>query len=734
MKGDSQNWSDLLDEVHELAHAVLAGRATPEQCRRLELLVAQSEDARRAYIQYLHETVVIRQYVRCNGDRPVARSFELPGDGLDQAQALADEREPSAQTAVGTSSEAPSVFTAEPPQTVARRRPARSWGRWSALALGLSGVVAAVLFAAFRDGGRNAANMADQRIARIARSADAVWKKEGEATRLQDGDWLSFGRYSLEQGIAQLAFPWGTEVTLEAPAEFEFAPDGTRQLLRGQLIAKVTQEDTGFTIDTPTVRVIDLGTEFGVSTAPSGESEVHVFRGAVEARRRGDGEAISPAPLTLGAGEATIFGAGGSSVHEVVFNPRRFSKAWRVASRVSETTGQMRFVHPPPESVVEGQTESNHSLLLFLEHEAALLSEATAVTLTQPGFYTTFNGRAAWFPAGWEVDSYMVHFDPAGSPGELAALTVKGSATFDRPILAVIARGDQLAAADSVLGSTEIEYLPGTKYEDPMQLGYLRNSDPPYYSRGLAGLFFPRQALRESAAPNDWLRISDDRRTLTLSCTSDGAAEQIRVLVAASNEELPQLAELPSPGPSQPYRARPSAVGEIIEAEDYDLGGDGVAYHDATPDLLANVYRTRESVELKSFVLEHGGGTVACFTRAGEWLAYTVEIAEAGTYAVKAHVASRVGGGQFRVEFGESAASRSMVVPKTETTPAPFPLDAFQTIESSPVVLDAGTHVMRVVMERNHADGWIGDFDWFTIERVGPVPGAVVQPKGARTP
>ena len=36
MKGDSENWSDLLGEVHELAHALLGGRATAEQCRRLQ--------------------------------------------------------------------------------------------------------------------------------------------------------------------------------------------------------------------------------------------------------------------------------------------------------------------------------------------------------------------------------------------------------------------------------------------------------------------------------------------------------------------------------------------------------------------------------------------------------------------------------------------------------------------------------------------------------------------------
>src|SRR5262249_29929545 len=136
---------------------------------------------------------------------------------------------------------------------------------------------------------------------------------------------------------------------------------------------------------------------------------------------------------------------------------------------------------------------------------------------------------------------------------------------------------------------------------------------------------------------------------------------------------------------------------------------------------LANTYRTLESVELKSFIKEDRGGTVLCYTRAGEWVAYTIEVPQAGAYVVKSHVASRIGGGRFRIEFGEADATESEVIPQTEPVPAPFALDGFQTIESTPVVLEAGIHVMRVVMEVNHKDGWIGEFDWFRVEPVSTV-------------
>jgi hypothetical protein len=48
----------------------------------------------------------------------------------------------------------------------------------------------------------------------------------------------------------------------------------------------------------------------------------------------------------------------------------------------------------------------------------------------------------------------------------------------------------------------------------------------------------------------------------------------------------------------EPYGGTPWAIPGTIEAENYDLGGEGVAYHDTDATNNGGVYRTTEGVDL----------------------------------------------------------------------------------------------------------------------------------------
>src|SRR5689334_22257124 len=90
---------------------------------------------------------------------------------------------------------------------------------------------------------------------------------------------------------------------------------------------------------------------------------------------------------------------------------------------------------------------------------------------------------------------------------------------------------------------------------------------------------------------------------------------------------------------STPFHGTPFTVNQTIEAEDFDNGGEGVSYHDTTAaDLgsMGNHYRST-SVDLQA-----GGsnGYDVGYTVAGEWLKYTVNIAQAGTYQLKGSIAN----------------------------------------------------------------------------------------------
>lgn len=83
-----------------------------------------------------------------------------------------------------------------------------------------------------------------------------------------------------------------------------------------------------------------------------------------------------------------------------------------------------------------------------------------------------------------------------------------------------------------------------------------------------------------------------------------------------------------------PYGDRPIPVPGLVRLAEYDLGGEGVSYHDVTP--MANTggaYRPYEAVDLFADPLREGNVLVGEF-EAGEWVEVTVDVAEGGVYEV----------------------------------------------------------------------------------------------------
>jgi beta-glucanase (GH16 family) len=80
-----------------------------------------------------------------------------------------------------------------------------------------------------------------------------------------------------------------------------------------------------------------------------------------------------------------------------------------------------------------------------------------------------------------------------------------------------------------------------------------------------------------------------------------------------------------------PYSGTPAAIPGTISLPQFDLGGEGVAYHDTTSGNAAKKYgfRTDEDVDTSA----NNIGTTAI----GEWLNYTVDIAKEGDYEAVLH-------------------------------------------------------------------------------------------------
>ncbi|WDI40617.1 LamG-like jellyroll fold domain-containing protein [Bremerella sp. P1] len=95
------------------------------------------------------------------------------------------------------------------------------------------------------------------------------------------GNEFHQGEYHLSEGEVTLTFQNGVAVSLESPARFSIIDSMRMQLDHGRARAIVPESGHGFVIETATMVVEDLGTEFGIVVDDNQNQELHVFAGEV---------------------------------------------------------------------------------------------------------------------------------------------------------------------------------------------------------------------------------------------------------------------------------------------------------------------------------------------------------------------------------------------------------------------------------------------------------------------
>ena len=162
----------------------------------------------------------------------------------------------------------------------------------------------------------------------------------------------------------------------------------------------------------------------------------------------------------------------------------------------------------------------------------------------------------------------------------------------------------------------------------------------------------------------------------------------------------------PTGGSQQSYGGSPRSVPGTIEAEDYDTGGEGAAYHDTSAGNKGGQYRT-DGVDIWKAYNEYYTGA----NSNGEWLEYTVNVATSGTYSLDLNVATPNNGRKMRVKLDGKDITGSISVPNTGGW-----LE-WETVMTT-VQLSAGNHVLRVEFELGGLN-----FDWIDISPIGSTSG-----------
>jgi beta-glucosidase len=165
-----------------------------------------------------------------------------------------------------------------------------------------------------------------------------------------------------------------------------------------------------------------------------------------------------------------------------------------------------------------------------------------------------------------------------------------------------------------------------------------------------------------------------------------------------------------SGGDGSPYTGTPYAIPGKVEAENYNVGGEGTAYHDSDTTNNGGQYRPNDGVDIEA-TTDTGNGYNVGWTAAGEWMKYTVNVATAGTYNFDFRVASNVTGGAFHLEVDNVNVTGSLTVPNTGGW------QVWTDVVKNGVSLSAGQHVFKWV-----TDTAGGNYNWFNVTSASSGP------------
>ncbi len=176
------------------------------------------------------------------------------------------------------------------------------------------------------------------------------------------------------------------------------------------------------------------------------------------------------------------------------------------------------------------------------------------------------------------------------------------------------------------------------------------------------------------------------------------------------------IVEPPPPSGQQPYNAAyapwPATAG--VEFEDFDRGGAGVAYQDASAANEGGLYRIDEGVDIAAQAQASNGFAIG-WTPAGEWLEYTVQTPSNGTYDLEVRVANAGTGATFRLLVDGRDATGPLAIPNTGAW------TAYQTVRRSGLQLREGVSVFRYEWLGVSSAANVGAFDRWRLVPAGPL-------------
>jgi hypothetical protein len=259
----------------QIINGLLDGQLTIEQVRQLEGTIQTNPEAMKLYIDTVTLVVGLRKYSQTQrGAMKEAIQQQMPDESV-LWQTLANDEKQAPTIKIAEKKKwlrwKPAVIKVQPKErNIERVR--RNISRLPIVTLIIASAALVFLLLYIR-------LLPSIHMARLDDSVYAVWDNHANQFREGIGLYPVNRQQKLKEGFAQVRFASGAQVVFEAPCQFMLETEDQFFLKQGKAFVSVPKEALGFTVCTPNSRIVDLGTEFGVTVDPDGVSRFQMFTG-----------------------------------------------------------------------------------------------------------------------------------------------------------------------------------------------------------------------------------------------------------------------------------------------------------------------------------------------------------------------------------------------------------------------------------------------------------------------
>ncbi len=155
--------------------------------------------------------------------------------------------------------------------------------------------------------------------------------------------------------------------------------------------------------------------------------------------------------------------------------------------------------------------------------------------------------------------------------------------------------------------------------------------------------------------------------------------------------------------PQTPFNGIMATIPGIVEAENYDVAGEGFSYHDGEDENRGGQYRD----DCVDIVNADADGYALGYTTYGEWTEYTVNVEESDLYDVTANVSN---GGKldgFRLFIDDKEITQDYVIPQTGDN-----WSVYKEVPITTAAIEKGEHVLKIVINGSYVN-----IDWLKFEK-----------------